>query len=67
MTKHKYLSNFECLSLWSSNALFGLLDCDYTQKEWEIILYVDFHEDGHIQAHVQAKNNLIDQIFKNYF
>jgi hypothetical protein len=28
--KHKYLSNFDYFSL-QFNALFGLLDCDYTQ------------------------------------
>ncbi len=66
MAKHKYLSNVECFSLWS-NTLFGLLDCDYTQKNGKLWIYVDFHEDGHIQAHVQAKNNLIDQLFKNHF
>jgi hypothetical protein len=29
MAKHKYISNFDCFSLWS-NALFGSLDCEYT-------------------------------------
>jgi hypothetical protein len=30
MEKHKYLSNFDCFSLWF-DTLFGLLDCDCTQ------------------------------------
>ncbi len=29
MEKHKYLSNFDCISLWS-NTFFGLLDYDCT-------------------------------------
>jgi hypothetical protein len=37
------------------------------KKNGKLWIYVDFHEDGHIQAHVQAKNNLIDQLFKNHF
>jgi hypothetical protein len=36
-----------------------LSDCDYTQKKWEII--------NHIQAHVQAENNLINKLFRNHF
>jgi hypothetical protein len=38
MVKHKYLSNFDCFSLWS-NKFFGLLNCDYTPMApllWQI-------------------------------
>jgi hypothetical protein len=38
MVKHKYLSNFDCFSLWS-NTFFGLLNCDYTPMApllWQI-------------------------------
>ncbi len=36
------------------------------KKNGNLWIYVDFHRDGHIQAHVQAKNNQIVQLFKNH-
>jgi hypothetical protein len=44
MEKHKYLSNFDYFYL-QSNALFGSMDCDYTQLEI-LILAISF-EFGH--------------------
>jgi hypothetical protein len=37
MAKHKYLSDFDCISLWF-NTLFGSLDCDYTRKPFPPLL-----------------------------
>jgi hypothetical protein len=65
MEKHKYLSNFECFSL-RYDALFGMLGCDYTQKEWEIMNLCWLSWRWAYSSSCATKNNPIYQLFKNH-